>query len=387
MNISILGSTGSIGTQSLAVADDLKGTAHEITVTALSGGRNIRLLEEQIRKYHPKLAAVAEKRLAADLQPRVADTSTKILCGEDGLCAAATESSCDMVLSAISGFAGLRPTMHAIEAGKDIALANKETLVTAGHLVMQKVQEANIRLLPVDSEHCAIFQCLQGEMHKHIKKLLITASGGPFFGKAKKELENITVEQALNHPNWSMGAKITIDSATLMNKGLEIIEAKWLFGIDIDQIEAVIHRESIIHSMVEFHDNSILAQLSLPSMKHPIQYAFTYPERVGTPDKALNLKDIGLLSFFEPDEESFPCLSLAREAGRTGGLHPVILNAANEIAVSAFLQKKIKFLQIPEIVTAILGQSNTKQNPSLEEIFFTDKEARRKTQEYINTMR
>ncbi len=386
MKLSILGSTGSIGTQSLAVADDLKGTSHEVTVTALSGGRNIDLLEKQIRKYRPKLAAVAEENSAADLRVRVADTDTEILSGVDGLCAVAAESSCDMVLSAISGFAGLRPTLCAIDAGKDIALANKETLVAAGHLVMQKIRDAKVRLLPVDSEHCAIFQCLQGEPHKHIKKLLITASGGPFFGKSKEELADITVEQALKHPNWNMGAKITIDSATLMNKGLEIIEAKWLFDIGIDQIEAVVHRESIIHSMVEFQDNSVLAQLSLPSMKHPIQYAFTYPERIGTPDAPLNLSQIGTLSFFEPDEDAFPCLSLARKAGKAGGLQPVILNAANEIAVAAFLQKKIKFLQISEIVAEILEQSKQVQNPSLEEIFDTDSEIRCKTQEYISTM-
>lgn len=386
MKVSILGSTGSIGTQSLAVVDDLKGTEHEITVTALSGGRNIRLLEEQIRKYCPVIAAVAEEEYAADLRTRVADTSTIVVSGTDGICDVAAESSCDMVLSAISGFAGLRPTLCAIDAGKDIALANKETLVAAGHLVMQKVKENNIRLLPVDSEHCAIFQCLQGEAHRHIKKLLITASGGPFFGKSKTEMAGITVEQALKHPNWSMGAKITIDSATLMNKGLEIIEAKWLFGVEIDQIEAVVHRESIIHSMVEFQDNSVLAQLSLPSMKHPIQYAFTYPERVVTPDTPLSLSQIGALSFFEPDEEAFPCLSLARQAGRVGGLLPAILNAANEVAVSAFLQKKIGFLQISEIVAAILGQAKNIQNPSIEEVFDADNIARHKTQEYIGTV-
>ncbi len=386
MKVSILGSTGSIGTQALEVVDDLMGTDHEIAITALSGGRNISLLEEQIRKYHPKIAAVAEANSAAELRVKVADTETEVLSGEDGVCAVAAEASSDMVLSAISGFAGLRPTLCAINAGKDIALANKETLVAAGHLVMKNIRQANVRLLPVDSEHCAIFQCLRGEAHGHIKKLLLTASGGPFFGKSADELAKVTVEQALKHPNWSMGAKITIDSATLMNKGLEIIEAHWLFDVEIDRIETVVHRESIVHSMVEFEDNSVLAQLSLPSMKHPIQYAFTYPNRVGTPDMPLKLSEISALSFFEPDISLFPCLQIAREAGKTGGICPAVMNAANEIAVSAFLEKKISFLQIPEIVSSILGNANYKQNPDLEDIFAADREARRKTQEYIDAL-
>lgn len=383
MNVSVLGSTGSIGTQSLAVTDDLKGTPYEITVSALTGGKNIGLLEKQIRKYAPRIAAVPDSSLAADLRIRVKDTSTRVLEGEEGLCAAAAEPHADMVLAAISGFAGLKPTLRAIDAGKDIALANKETLVTAGHIVMEKIKRAGVRLLPVDSEHCAIFQCLQGERKKHIKKLLITASGGPFFGKKREELECITVEQALKHPNWSMGAKITIDSATLMNKGLEIIEAKWLFGVDIADIRAVIHRESIIHSMVEFTDNSILAQLSLPSMKHPIQYAFTYPARTETPDKALDLTQIGTLSFFEPDEETFSALALAKQAGKDGGIMPVVLNAANEVAVDAFLSQKIKFLQIADTVGEILVRTPRQGTPSLEEIFAADRETRRKTEEYL----
>ncbi len=375
MNISILGSTGSIGTQALAVVDDLKGIK-DITVRGISGNSNIGLLEEQARKYKPAMVAVADERKYGDLKIKLADTDVKILCGEEGLCEMATDKETEMVLSSIVGFAGLVPTVKAVEEGKDIALANKETLVTAGNIFMDKIAEHGVKLLPVDSEHCAIFQCLNGNKHKEIKKILLTASGGPFFGKSRTELEEITKEQALKHPNWSMGAKITIDSATLMNKGLEIIEAKWLFDVNIDDIEVVVHRESIIHSMVEYKDLSVMAQLSLPSMKHPIQYAFTYPERMPSPDKELSLKEIGKLTFFEPDEETFRCLALAKKAGKMGGIMPTVLNAANEVAVDAFLKDKIRFLEIADFVEKIMSSFENRLNPTLEDIISVDKSIR-----------
>lgn len=375
MNISILGSTGSIGTQALEVVDDLRGI-HDIGVVAITGNSNVRLLEEQARKYSPELVAVANPDNYGDLKARLADTDVRVVCGEDGLCEAATADRTDTVLSSIVGFAGLVPTVKAVEAGKNIALANKETLVTAGGIFMDKISQYDVSLLPVDSEHCAIFQCLNGSRHEEIEKILLTASGGPFFGKKRSELENITKEQALKHPNWSMGAKITVDSATLMNKGLEIIEAKWLFGVDIDDIEVVVHRESIIHSMVEFRDCSIIAQLSLPSMKHPIQHAFTYPERMPSPDKKLSLKEIGKLTFFEPDEETFRCLALAKRAGKAGGIMPTVLNAANEVAVNAFLHDKIRFLEIGEYVEKIMSCYKNSLNPTLEDIINIDKTVR-----------
>lgn len=375
MNISILGSTGSIGTQALEVVDDLRGI-RDIGVVAITGNSNVRLLEEQARKYSPELVAVANPDNYGDLKARLADTDVRVACGEEGLCEAATADRTDTVLSSIVGFAGLVPTVKAVEAGKNIALANKETLVTAGGIFMDKISQYGVSLLPVDSEHCAIFQCLNGSRHEEIEKILLTASGGPFFGKKRSELENITKEQALKHPNWSMGAKITVDSATLMNKGLEIIEAKWLFGVDIDDIEVVVHRESIIHSLVEFRDCSVIAQLSLPSMKHPIQHAFTYPERMPSPDKKLSLKEIGKLTFFEPDEETFRCLALAKRAGKAGGIMPTVLNAANEVAVNAFLHDKIRFLEIGEYVEKIMSCYKNSLNPTLEDIINIDKTVR-----------
>ncbi len=372
MKISILGSTGSIGTQALAVVDDLKGIK-DITVRAISGNSNVALLEEQARKYKPAITAIADEKKYTDLKARLADTETRVVCGEEGLCEAATDREAEMVLSSIVGFAGLVPTMRAIEQGKDIALANKETLVTAGNIFMDKIREHKVRLLPVDSEHCAIFQCLNGNKHREVKRIHLTASGGPFFGKTRSELGEITKEQALKHPNWSMGAKITIDSATLMNKGLEIIEAKWLFDVDIEDIEVVVHRESIIHSMVEYKDLSIMAQLSLPSMKHPIQYAFTYPERMPSPDRVLSLKEIGKLTFFEPDEDTFRCLALAKKAGKQGGIMPTVLNAANEVAVAAFLKDKIRFLEIADYVEKIMNSFENRLNPTLEDIINVDK--------------
>lgn len=375
INISILGSTGSIGTQALQVVDDLKGIK-DIEVKALTGNKNIKLLEQQVRKYKPQIAAVSDEKSAKELKIRLADTTTRVTCGEDGLIEAATEKSVDMVLSSIVGFAGLVPTMKAIEAKKDIALANKETLVTAGKLFMDKIKENNVRLLPVDSEHCAIFQCLEGNRDRKMNKILLTASGGPFFGKKAEELRNIKKEQALKHPNWSMGAKITIDSATLMNKGLEILEAKWLFDADIKDIEVIIHRESIIHSMVEYNDLSVIAQMSLPSMKHPIQFAFTYPKREFSPDKRLSFKEIGSLTFFEPDRETFRCLALAEKAGEVGGTMPTVLNAANEIAVSEFLKDRIGFLEIAEYVESVMDKHRVIENPTLEDILNVNAEIR-----------
>ena len=375
MNISILGSTGSIGTQALQVVDDLKGIKN-ISVKGISGNSNIVLLEEQARKYKPELVVVADTEKYTDLKVRLADTDTKVMCGEDGLCAVSTADGVDMVLSAIVGFAGLVPTMRAIEAGKDIALANKETLVTAGALFTDAVKNNGVRLLPVDSEHSAIFQSMHGGKHSEVNKILLTASGGPFFGKTRDELKSVKKEQALKHPNWSMGAKITIDSATLMNKGLEIIEAKWLFDVDFDDIQVVVHRESIIHSMVEFVDKSVIAQLSLPSMKHPIQYAFTYPERMPSPDRSVSFAEIGNMTFFKPDEETFRCLALAKKAGRNGGIMPTVLNAANELAVEAFLKDKIGFLDIAEYVEKVMNSYKNKLNPTIEDIIEVDKSVR-----------
>lgn len=377
VKLAVLGSTGSIGTQALEVADDLKGIK-EIEVTALTGNRNIKLLEEQIRKYRPRIAAVPEESAAADLKVRVADTGCRVLCGEEGLSEAATEESADMVLSSIVGFAGLKPTMRAIESGKDIALANKETLVTAGNLFTEAVKKNKVRLLPVDSEHSAIFQSLKGGRRSELKKILLTASGGPFFGRTREQLIGVTKADALKHPNWDMGAKITVDSATLMNKGLEILEACHLFDVRIDDIEVVVHRESIIHSMVEFTDHSIIAQMSLPSMKHPIQYAFTYPERLVSKDDEVSFAQLRKMTFYRPDEETFLCLPLAKRAGREGGLMPTVLNAANEVAVAKFLRDEIEFLEIPSVVERAMSDFANEESPSLLRIIETDRYIREK---------
>ncbi len=375
MKLSILGSTGSIGTQALEVLEDLKGIK-DIEVVAISGNSNIKLLEEQIRKFKPKYAAVSDEKRAKELEVAVKDVDCKILSGEEGLCYIAAECGAEMVLSSIVGFAGLVPTMKAIEAGADIALANKETLVTAGRLFMDAIDKYNVRLLPVDSEHCAIFQSLHGGQRKELKKILLTASGGPFFGKTREELVNMKKEQALKHPNWSMGAKITIDSATLMNKGLEVLEARWLFDVDIDDIEVVVQRESIIHSMVEFCDKSVIAQLSMPSMKHPIQYAFTYPERLPSDDESVSFADIGRLTFYKPDEETFRCLSLAKVAGKAGGIMPTVMNGANEVAVAKFLKDEIGFLDIADTVEAAMNSFKNIENPTIDDIISADKEVR-----------
>ena len=375
MKVSILGSTGSIGTQALEVIGELRAL-RDIEVVAISGNKNIKLLEEQIRKFKPRYAAVFDENLASQLRIAVSDTDCKILSGEEGLCIVAAESRADMLLSSIVGFAGLVPTMHAIEAGIDIALANKETLVTAGSLFMDAVAKYKVRLLPVDSEHCAIFQCLHAGKRAELRKILLTASGGPFFGKTRDELKNMTKLQALKHPNWSMGAKITIDSATLMNKGLEVLEARWLFDVAIDDIEVVVQRESIIHSMVEFEDKSVIAQLSYPSMKHPIQYAFTYPERVVSKDESVSFEKLASISFAKPDEETFRCLALAKKAGIMGGVMPTVMNAANEVAVAKFLEDRIGFLDIADTVEKAMCDFKNIENPTLEDIISTDKEVR-----------
>lgn len=377
MKLSILGSTGSIGTQALEVVRDLKGI-FDIDVIAVSGNSNIDLLESQIREFNPKYAAVSDEQAAKRLEIAVADTGCKVLSGRDGLCYIAAQTDADMVLSSIVGFAGLVPTMNAIAAGKDIALANKETLVTAGSLFMDAIKKSGVRLLPVDSEHCAIFQSLKSGRHSEVRKILLTASGGPFFGKERKELKNVRKEQALKHPNWSMGAKITIDSATLMNKGLEVLEAHWLFNVDIDNIKVVVQRESIIHSMVEFNDKSVIAQMSVPSMKHPIQYAFTYPNRLSSPDKEVDFAKIAKLTFAEPDEKTFRCLALAKTAGREGGIMPTVMNAANEAAVSRFLNDEIGFLDIADIVERAMSDFDNIKNPSLDDIIAADAEVRQR---------
>ena len=377
MKLSILGSTGSIGTQALEVVRDLKGI-YDIDVIAVSGNSNIDLLESQIREFNPKYAAVSDEQAAKRLEIAVADTGCKVLSGRDGLCYIAAQTDADMVLSSIVGFAGLVPTMNAIAAGKDIALANKETLVTAGSLFMDAIKKSGVRLLPVDSEHCAIFQSLKSGRHSEVRKILLTASGGPFFGKERKELKNVRKEQALKHPNWSMGAKITIDSATLMNKGLEVLEAHWLFNVDIDNIKVVVQRESIIHSMVEFNDKSVIAQMSVPSMKHPIQYAFTYPNRLSSPDKEVDFAKLAKLTFAEPDEKTFRCLALAKTAGREGGIMPTVMNAANEAAVSRFLNDEIGFLDIADIVERAMSDFDNIKNPSLDDIIAADAEVRQR---------
>lgn len=377
MKLSILGSTGSIGTQALEVVRDLKGI-FDIDVIAVSGNSNIDLLESQIREFNPKYAAVSDEQAAKRLEIAVADTGCKVLSGRDGLCYIAAQTDADMVLSSIVGFAGLVPTMNAIAAGKDIALANKETLVTAGSLFMDAIKKSGVRLLPVDSEHCAIFQSLKSGRHREVRKILLTASGGPFFGKERKELKNVRKEQALKHPNWSMGAKITIDSSTLMNKGLEVLEAHWLFNVDIDNIKVVVQRESIIHSMVEFNDKSVIAQMSVPSMKHPIQYAFTYPNRLSSPDKEVDFAKLAKLTFAEPDEKTFRCLALAKTAGREGGIMPTVMNAANEAAVSRFLNDEIGFLDIADIVERAMSNFDNIKNPSLDDIIAADAEVRQR---------
>lgn len=370
--ISVLGSTGSIGTQALDVIKKLG-----IQVSVLSANSNITLLEQQIREFRPRVVAVCNEKSAEKLKKNINDLDVKVLAGEEGLCEAASIEDTDMVLNSVVGMVGLRPTLAAIKAKKNIALANKETLVAGGELVMSEAKKNSIKILPVDSEHSAIFQCLQGCPKKSdLKKLILTASGGPFFGRKIDELKNISPEQALNHPNWNMGAKITIDSASLMNKGLEVIEAVWLFGMNPEDIDVVVHRESIIHSLIQYRDNSVIAQLGLPDMRIPIQYAITWPRRYESPVKEFDLTDISKLTFYKPDYETFECLRACKVAINKGGLVPTAANAANEEAVKLFLSNKISFLDIGKLVSAAIKNQPADKITCLNDILNADKAAR-----------
>ncbi len=366
--IAILGSTGSIGTQTLEVVRENK----DIEVLGLAAGNNIKLLEEQIREFKPRLAAVWKEEKAIELRESIKDLNVKVVSGMEGLIELAVLEEAEILVTAIVGMIGIRPTIEAIKAGKDIALANKETLVTAGHIIMPLAKEHNVAILPVDSEHSAIFQSLQGSNRSELHKILLTASGGPFRGRKREDLVNIQVEDALKHPNWEMGRKITIDSSTLVNKGLEVIEAKWLFDVDISQIEVVVHPQSIIHSMVEYVDGAIIAELGTPDMKLPIQYALYYPERRFLPGERVDFATLSRLTFEKPDMETFYGLRLAFEAGKEGGSLPTVFNAANELAVSKFLNRKIGYLQIPEIIEVCMRNHKNILNPSVEEILQTE---------------
>lgn len=371
-NLSILGSTGSIGKQSLDVCRKCG-----YGVKALTAFSSVDEIEKQAREFKPEKVALVDEKAAADLKIKLADTDIKVLGGMDGVCECAEIQSADTVLNSVVGMAGLKPTLTAIYAGKKIALANKETLVAGGQLVMSEAKKHSVEILPVDSEHSAIFQCLQGKpTNKALKKIILTASGGPFFGKTAEELRDVTVEKALKHPNWSMGAKITIDSATMMNKGLELIEAVWLFSVKPDDVDIVVHRESIVHSAVEYDDNSVIAQLGLPDMRIPIQYALTYPERFESPVGELSLSQIGKLTFFEPDYETFRCINLCRKAINMGGLYPAAINSANEQANLMFRQGKIGFLDIADRVEAVLEKTPHYDNYTFEDILEIDKFAR-----------
>lgn len=374
----ILGSTGSIGTQAL---DIVRANPDKYKVVALAAGSNVTLLEKQAREFRVETVALFDQSDAQSLKLQLADTKTQVLSGADGVCEAA-QYDADIVLNAIVGIAGLRPTLAAIDKGTTIALANKETLVTGGEIVNRRLREKNVTLLPVDSEHSAIFQSLQGAPNGSLKKILLTASGGPFFNKTRAELENVTVKDALNHPNWSMGAKITIDSATLMNKGLEVIEAVHLFGVPALNIEVLVHRQSILHSAVELSDGAVIAQLGTPDMKLPIQYALTYPER-DTCFEELDLFKVGTLTFERPDYDTFKLLPLCIEAINRGGLYPTAINGANEESVKLFLEGKIKFLQIAELNEKAMNMCENKQNFTVEDIFEADKAARRVVKEAI----
>ena len=371
-NLAILGSTGSIGTQALEVVD----SNNDINVVALSANNSVELFAQQIRKYKPDIACIMNGDRLDELKSLVADVDVALVTGMDGMIEIAEYEKSDMLLTSVVGNVGLLPTVAAIKKGKKILLANKETLVTAGELIMPLAKEYNVDILPVDSEHSAIFQCLQGNSYDKIKKLLLTASGGPFYGKTADELKNITKADALKHPNWSMGAKITIDSATLMNKGLEIIEAKWLFGVDVDDIEVLVHRQSIVHSAVEFCDNSVIAQLGVPDMKLPISYAINYPERTTDVTPELDLFSCGTLTFGKPDKDTFRCLGIAIEAVRKGGLVPTVMNAANEVAVELFLKDKIGFLDIARLVEDTIKGVDITDELSLDAIVKYDAIAR-----------
>ena len=367
--IAILGSTGSIGTQTLEVARN----NGDLEITALAAGSNIKKLEEQIREFHPKTAAVWSEEKAGELRTAVRDLDVRIVSGMEGLIEVCTEPEAEIVVTAIVGMIGIVPTIAAMKAGKDIALANKETLVTAGHIIIPLAEEAGVKILPVDSEHSAIFQCLNGESRKELKKILLTASGGPFRGKKREELLHIQVEDALKHPNWAMGRKITIDSSTLVNKGLEMMEARWLFGVEPKDIQIVVQPKSIIHSMVEFVDGAVIAQLGTPDMKLPIQYALYYPERRYLPGERLDFETLTEITFEKPDMETFTGLKLAFDAAAAGGSMPTVYNAANEKAVALFLDRKIGWLEIPEIIGKSMEAHKVISNPTVEEILDTEK--------------
>lgn len=370
--LSILGSTGSIGTQSLDVCDKM---GYE--VVALTANSSVDILEKQIRKYKPQMAALVDEKSAKELKARVADTNTKIFSGMEGVCVCACAENADTVINSVVGMAGLEPTLTAIKAKKKLALANKETLVAGGSLVTKTAKEYGVDILPVDSEHSAIFQCLQGMNKKsELKSIILTASGGPFFGKTADELRNVTAAQALKHPNWSMGSKITIDSATMMNKGLELIEAVWLFDVSPDMVDIVVHRESVVHSLIEYVDNSVIAQLGVPDMRIPIQYALTYPNRFESPVKKLSLSDYKMLSFYNPDYDTFKCINVCRKAIEAGGLYPAVANGANEKANLLFRQGKIGFLDIAELVEKAVKNVKSKDDYTLSDVFEADKAAR-----------
>ena len=369
-HLAILGSTGSIGTQTLEVVDNNE----DMKVVSLAAGSNIDLVEQQIRKYHPEVVCIYQEDKARELARRVTDETVSVLYGMDGLIACATAASADVVVAAVVGMIGIRPVIEAIRCGKDIAFANKETLVTAGHIIMPMIRKYQVLLTPVDSEHAAIFQCLNGEHHGEIAKILLTASGGPFRGRKKEELASVTVEDALRHPNWTMGRKITIDSSTMVNKGLEVMEARWLFDVDYDHIQVVIQPQSVIHSMVEFVDGAVMAQLGTPDMKLPIQYALTYPQRRNLPGERLDFSKLTDITFEKPDPDTFRGLSLAYQAGREEGSMPTVFNAANEKAVAMFLNREIGYLDIPRIIEEAMMDHCKIADPSLEEILAVEAE-------------
>ncbi len=379
-NISILGSTGSIGTQSLDVC-----RMHGYSVKCLTANSNVDLMEAQIREFKPEIVCMMNERAASTLKAKISDMNTKVVAGLDGLIECAVYDGADTVLNSVVGMIGLQPTLEAIKARKTIALANKETLVAGGHLVTNLAKEYGVSILPVDSEHSAIFQAMQGSPSKSaVKKIILTASGGPFFGKTLEELEHVTAADALKHPNWDMGQKITIDSATMMNKGLEFIEAKWLFDMPNEDIEIVVHRESVVHSAIVYQDNSMIAQLGVPDMRIPIQYALTYPERKPSPVASLSLSDYGMLTFFEPDYENFKCIDVCRNAIEMGGLHPAAANGANEESVKLFLEGKIKFTDIAYLNDKAMRNAPEKKNFTLADVLETDKMAREFVRNSIN---
>ncbi|MDO4166208.1 MAG: 1-deoxy-D-xylulose-5-phosphate reductoisomerase [Eubacteriales bacterium] len=371
--IAVLGSTGSIGTQTLEVVRANK----DMQVVSLAAGSNIDLLEQQIQEFHPEVVCVYQEKQAKELEKRLAGERVTVLAGMDGLIACATASQVQIVVAAVVGMIGIRPVVEAIKAGKDIAFANKETLVTAGHIIMPLIRQKGGKLLPVDSEHAAIFQCLNGESDREVAKILLTASGGPFRGKKRNELECIQVEDALKHPNWAMGRKITIDSSTMVNKGLEVIEAKWLFDVEFDQIQVVVQPQSVIHSMVEFRDGAVMAQLGTPDMKLPIQYALCYPQRRDLAGERLDFWEIGSIEFERPDLETFRGLALAYEAGKMGGSMPTVFNAANEKAVALFLDRRIRYLEITDMIAECMQKHHNIADPSLEDILAVEQDVYR----------